>query len=111
MLDNETPADTSDDMKDSGAYVINRYMVSPDPWDLGWVKQPRHESEIENPSSTLHVLEAAGDDQRDAVQLDVGDTENQRHLGGMNVVWCDGHVKFSLPERLTAGYWTPVDGD
>ncbi|NCO43510.1 MAG: hypothetical protein COZ06_04175 [Armatimonadetes bacterium CG_4_10_14_3_um_filter_66_18] len=100
-LDGGTPTDPTDDARDSGAYLLNRYLSDTTGQRTNPCQnRPAHEADIDDPVTTLTLLDAAGDDQRDAVTLDWEDPENQRHSGGINALWFDGHVKWSPPGKL-----------
>ena len=58
------------------------------------------------------ILESAGPDAENSTVL----REPWRHSQGMNICWCDGHVKWKKPSQLTGSQWNieqmpqPVEG-
>ncbi len=78
----------------------------------GWDPLPKI-TEVENPAETIWLLDnnqaspgGFGNGTNHQSSL-ISSVYGRRHSGGLNVLWCDGHVSWKRPEDLTwPRYWS-----
>lgn len=98
-----------------GRYVINSWdtMFGKGKPETGAQGQP--DARVTQPATTVLVLEhtnnagecQAGQDIGDATRPgDVPGHWETAHSGGMNALWCDGHVKFTRSSQLLRSWFT-----